>query len=513
MKPEIVDSLFNEALEIIKRNAQKDPEKAYNWFELLESDLGKYSDFDDWCLKKYNKPANEYLFENGIIRYKNVESDSENILTQENAVVAYHNAIQTLHDMDSHTYTNYIVGAAEINGVIEKESQYHENLIIKAHDYFVELDKHEKDQAEEYTKHRNQVLKDILDGGDFYAVMEGIRDPEISVAVAIAYVLFFETKAEVYLEFLRDHWEYRGDLYKDPVYGGKWLYFYYSSKAPMGEVEWRYKNKPLEYEWKKEKANEKIIIECEQMISQNTYDDVRSLDINNKKLLFLIENDKKIIPHYNNEYKYVAGSMSYLFNYSCSFVGSLETKPDYIIIAQNSIAREDLQSAIIYKKLNPSVIMIELNRFVELLGEVDLKKLDKNKSSIKRSDLPETAFGNSLDKSKGKTLKEAFENTLFVDYEIIKTAKHISIPEEFVIKDKLFVYSSLIHASEDKIKDAGGIIKNSVSGKTDYFVINFSHHSSEPRLCSQVNVLFDKGKGNNLHVITPKILKQLLKKM
>lgn len=104
MKPEIVDSLFNEALEIIKQNAQKDPEKAYNWFELLESDLGKYSDFDDWCLKKYSKPANEYLFENGIIRYKNVGSDSENILTQENAFVAYHNAIQTLHDKKGYDY-------------------------------------------------------------------------------------------------------------------------------------------------------------------------------------------------------------------------------------------------------------------------------------------------------------------------------------------------------------------------------------------------------------------------
>ena len=141
-----------------------------------------------------------------------------------------------------------IVGDAEIKGVRDKEAYNNEDLIIKAHDFFVELDRNEKDQAEEYTKHRDQVLKDLLDCGDFYTVMEGIRDPEISVAVAIAYVLFFETKAAVYLEFLRDHWEYRGDLYKDPVYGGKWLYFYYSSEAPKGEVEWRYKNKLLEYE-------------------------------------------------------------------------------------------------------------------------------------------------------------------------------------------------------------------------------------------------------------------------
>ena len=155
--------------------------------------------------------------------------------------------------------------------------------------------------------------------------------------------------------------------------------------------------------------------------------------------------------------------------------------------------------------------MLELNRFVELLEEVDLKKLSKNKSSVKKSDLPEMAFGEALDTSKGKTLKEAFEKTLFIDYEIIKTAKHISIPEEFAIKDKLFVYSSIIHMNEDKIKKAGGVIKNSVSGKTDYFVINFSHHSSEQRLCSQVNVLFDKSKGNKPYVITPRILKKLLK--
>lgn len=509
MKPEKMDTLFNEAKEIIKQNALKDPENAYNWVDLLEGDLRKYSDFDSWCLIKYNKSANEYLLDNGVIRNRRVEPDKKNALTFDNAVIAYHNAIQALHDKDSRTYTNYIVGDAEIKGVPDKEAYGNEDLIIQAHDFFVELDRNEKDQAEEYTKHRDQVLKDLLDGGDFYTVMEGIRDPEISVAVAIAYVLFFETKVAVYLEFLRDKWEYRGDLYRDPVYGGKWLYFYYSSEAPEGEVEWRYKNKPLEYEWEKEKANEKRIRECEQMISQNTYDYVKSLDINNKKLLFLIDFYKDKMNYFKKEYKYIAGSMSYLFNYACSYVGSLEAKPDYIIIDQSSITRENLQAAILYKKLNLGVIMIELNRFVELLEEVNLKKLGK--SSVKKSDLPETAFGDSLDTSNARTLKEAFENTFFYDYEIIKAAKHISIPEEFVIKDKLFVYSSLIHENEDKIKSAGGIIKKDVSGKTDYFVINFSHHSSEQRLCSQVNVLFDKGKGDKLHVITPRILKKLLK--
>ena len=511
MKPEKMDTLFNEAMEIIKQNALKDPENAYNWIDLLEGDLRKYSDFDSWCLIKYNKSANEYLLDNSVIRNRRIEPDKKNALTFDNAVIAYHNGIQALHDKDSRTYTDYIVGDAEIKGVRDKEAYNNEDLIIKAHDFFVELDRNEKDQAEEYTKHRDQVLKDLLDCGDFYTVMEGIRDPEISVAVAIAYVLFFETKAAVYLEFLRDHWEYRGDLYKDPVYGGKWLYFYYSSEAPKGEVEWRYKNKLLEYEWKKEKANEKRTRECEQMISQNTYDDVKSLDINNKKLLFLIDYYEGKIDVSKKEFKYVAGSMSYLFNYACSYVGSLEAKPDYIIIDQSSITRENLQAAIIYKKLNLGVIMIELNRFVELLEKVDLKKLSKNISSIQKRNLPDMAFGESLDRSKGKTLKEVFEKTFFVNYEIIKAAKHISIPEEFVIKDKLFVYSSLIHENEDKIKAAGGIIKKDVSGKIDYFVINFSHHSSEQRLCSEVNVLFDKGKGDKLHVITPRILKKLLK--
>lgn len=443
----------------------------------------------------------------------NTSDDKSVELNRENAINAYFDAIQALHKEGSvHKYTDYIVGDAKVNGRSEKDCQNPnmEESLADAHNFFVELDTRDAEQGKEYTEMRDSVLKDALNYSSFYSVMEGIPNPEISVAVAIAYVLFVDPEAVVYLEFLRDKWEYRGDLYKDPVFGGRWLYFCYCSEAPAGEVNWRYKNKSLTFEWEKKKSEGQRKREYEQAISEGDYDEVESLDLNEKKILFLIEYDESFKSRFRNEYKYVAGSMSYLFNYSCSFVGSIKAKPDYIIIDQNSVTKDGLQEAMEYKTANPGVVILELDRFVELLEKVDLANLNENKPSVTESDTEdEDSYGLYFDRSEGKKLKEAFEAGYFTDLEIIKAAKHISMPNDFVIEDKVFVFTGFTHDGEDKIKNNGGIIKKSVSGKTDYLVIDLEHSPSE-RVCAQANALFDKGKGGQLQIITPRILKQLI---
>ena len=511
MKPQKKDILFDEALEIIKRNAQKDPMNAYSWIDLLEGNLEKYADFDKWCLERYSVSANEYLLNNRIINKKIDISDDTNAINIESAILAYQKAIQTIYHKGERTYNDYIVGDAKVVGEAENGYQYNGESILTAHDFFTRLDNNEDQEAKEkFAKERNGFFKYLLDNKDFYWVMEGILEPEVSVAVAIAYVLFIDPKAAVYLEFLRNKWEYRGD-YGTPHIGDKWLYFYYSSEAPIGEVGWKYWKSPLKYEWEIKKEEERRKTECQQMISLNTYDEEESLDINNKKILFLIDYETNRMYRFRSEYKYIAGSMKLLFNYSCSFVGSIEAKPDYIIIDQNSVTREDLQAAIIYKKINPDVIVLELNRFVALLENLDLSKLDERKPALTDSDmgLDKDLIVSSY-KTQGKTLKEIFDNDSSTDLEIIKVAKHVSVPESFAIKDKVFVYTGYFHESEDMIKNAGGIIKKKVTGKTDYFVVDFGHPLSEAP-CAQANKLIDKGKGDKLHIITPRILNEMLK--
>ena len=447
---------------------------------------------------------------------RNIKPLNKEIINSDNAIPVYHNAIQALHDEDSQSYADYIVGEAKIIKSTKGVRQNNEDSARNARNFFAKLDDNEKQDAkEEYAKERNEFFNNLLDNEDFYWVMEGILEPEVSIAVAIAYVLFIDPKAGVHLEFLRNKWEYRGD-YGTPHMGDKWLYFYYSADAPDGEVGWKYWNKPLTYEWEIKKAECERKEQYEQLVSQSTYDDVESLDIDNKKILFLVNYpDSSIRLRHKQEYCYVVGSMIYLFNYACSFVGDLKAKPDYIVIDQNSVAVDDLEAALNYKQENPDVTMLELNTFVELLEKVDLKKLKKDKPALTNSELKDEYtggyhFGAPLDKPQDESLKTYCADTFFTDLELVKVAKHVSMPEDYDVKDKIFVFANYNHKYEEKIKAKGGIIKKSVSGKTDYFVIDLADYPNK-RLCVQVNTLFDKGKGNKLHVITPRILRKLLK--
>ena len=188
---------------------------------------------------------------------KDSVSDSKDVMNLQSAIVAYKNAIRSLYDMGS-DYSDFIVGTAKLIEDVDQKCQYNEEQILDAHNFFVELDKNEIQLTEnDYTKYRDLFLRDVLDRlsrtGGFAWSMEGIGNPEVSIAVAIAYVLFFDPKAAVHLEFVRNKWEYRGD-YGEPGYGDKWLYFYYSSKAPTGEVGWSFWKETLTYKWEAEKA-------------------------------------------------------------------------------------------------------------------------------------------------------------------------------------------------------------------------------------------------------------------
>ena len=450
-----------------------------------------------------------------------MEQLNKEIINSDNAIDVYFNAIQALHDLDNNdldrnTYTDFIVGNAKLIGASDKDRINSEQTIRDAHNFFIELDKRNTQQTKgDFLKSRDDALNNVL-SEDFYWALEGIVDPEVSIAVAIAYVVFIDSNSAVYLEFLRDKWEYRGNLHKDIIYGGKWLYFYYSSEAPEGEVSWRYENKPLTYEWEIKKAERERKEKYEELISQSTYDDVESLDIDNKKLLFLVDYpDSSIRLRHKEEYCYVVGSMIYLFNYACSFVGDLKAKPDYIVVDQNSVAVGDMEAVLKYKQDNPDVTMLELNTFVELLEKVDLKKLKKDKPALTSSELKDEYtggyhFGAPLDKPQDQSLKTYCADTYLTDLELVKATKHITMPEDYDVTGKIFVFANSNHKYEEKVKAKGGIIKKSVSGKTDYFVIDLADYPNK-RLCVQVNTLFDKGKGDKLHVITPRILRKLLK--
>ena len=202
MNTKKTDTLFNEALDIIKRNAQKDPDNAYSWIDLLEDDLEKYSDFDSWCLQKYGMPANNYLLDNGIIHRRNKMPDCKNLMNPKDAIDVYNNAIEALQgwtgrNIGSGAYSAFIVGDAKLTSTVNQGPHYSEESLLNAHKFFMELDKYGTHQTEEkLAGNRDDVLQDVLDT-DFYSAMEGVIYPEVSIAVAIAYVLFIDSKAAV----------------------------------------------------------------------------------------------------------------------------------------------------------------------------------------------------------------------------------------------------------------------------------------------------------------------------
>ena len=117
---------------------------------------------------------------------ENTGSEKNVDINRENAITAYFDTIQALHkEGDMHKYTDYIVGDAKVNGRGEKDcpNQYKEESLADAHNFFVELDTRDAEQAKEYTEMRDCVLRDVLNSSSFYSVMEGVRDPEISLTV------------------------------------------------------------------------------------------------------------------------------------------------------------------------------------------------------------------------------------------------------------------------------------------------------------------------------------------